>query len=90
LSWQLGIHAGGSPVIDFRVSYAENFGEYSIIGVNIVPRNFTAKGLIPGTVYKFKVQARNEFGYSEYSNEVLVLAAQTPDAPSPPSTSINN
>lgn len=41
----------------------------------------TVVNLAPGTYYKFKVESRNAYGYSVYSNEVTILAAQTPDAP---------
>ena len=38
--------------------------------------------LVPNTVYKFKIESRNLFGYSlAQSNEVSVRAASTPDAP---------
>jgi len=36
---------------------------------------FTVIDLTPGVTYKFKVQSRNVFGYSEYSEEVFILAA---------------
>ena len=34
-----------------------------------------------GTTYKFKVQARNEYGISDDSDEIFVLVAQIPDEP---------
>lgn len=50
---------------------------------------YTATSLTAGTTYKFKVQARNAFGLSEYSQEILILAAQIPDQPVEPTTSIS-
>jgi hypothetical protein len=44
----------------------------------------------PGIVYKFKVQARNQVGYSDYSSFVSILAAQRPDTPAAPTTVIDN
>jgi len=42
----------------------------------------TPPNLIANTVYKFKVESRNAFGYSTtYSNEVSIRAAKIPDAP---------
>lgn len=45
-------------------------------------------GLTTGTIYKFKVQSRNEYGFSEDSDKVLILAAQIPDIPEAPTTTI--
>lgn len=41
-----------------------------------------------GTTYSFKVSARNSVGYSDYSESVSILAAQVPDKPLAPSTSV--
>jgi len=43
-------------------------------------------GLTAGTSYKFYVKARNVIGQSIPSSEVIILAAQIPDAP----TSLSN
>ena len=40
-------------------------------------------------IYHFKVQARNSYGYSLYSNEVTILAAQIPETPVAPTTIID-
>lgn len=42
-----------------------------------------------GTVYSFRVEARNSYGYSAFSAEVSVLAAAVPSTPSPPSTEVS-
>ena len=42
--------------------------------------------LIAGTYYQFKVQARNEVGFSEFSEVLSVYAAQVPDTPAAPTT----
>ena len=41
-----------------------------------------------GLTYKFKVVARNAFGLSADSAELAILAAQMPDKPLTPSTTI--
>ena len=42
----------------------------------------TPATLIANTVYKFKIESRNAFGYSTtFSNEVSIRAAKIPDAP---------
>lgn len=45
--------------------------------------------LTEGHTYSFKVQARNSVGYGAISDPVSILAAQIPDQPSPPLTTIN-
>ena len=47
---------------------------------------YTAESLTPGNTYKFKVQSRNSVGYSPFSNEVSILAAQVPSTPEAPLT----
>lgn len=37
-------------------------------------------------MYTFRVEARNEYGYSVFSNLMSVLAAQEPNQPNPPTT----
>lgn len=38
-------------------------------------------GLVPGVTYKFVVSSRNVIGFSNGSDELIVLAAQVPDEP---------
>jgi hypothetical protein len=89
LTYLEGAANGGSPVIDYRVSQAEEAGVYSVIASGITTLSYTATDLTPGTTYKFKVESRNEYDYSEYSGEVLILAAEIPATPTAPTTSIN-
>lgn len=51
--------------------------------------SYTASSLTAGTVYSFRVEARNNYGYSEYSAEVAVLAASKPDTPIAPTTTVS-
>lgn len=41
-----------------------------------------------GVWYTFRVIARNSVGYSDYSDPITILAAQIPDQPEAPTTSI--
>jgi len=90
LDWQNGANDGGSPVIDYRVSYKTGMNlEFVTLESNIVSLPYTAKPLLVGIYYAFKVQSRNTFGYSEFSDAVIVLVAQIPDAPVEPLTIID-
>jgi hypothetical protein len=42
--------------------------------------------LTQSQIYKFKVEARNTFGYSELSTEKVILCATVPVTPNTPTT----
>jgi hypothetical protein len=90
LTWNEGNENGGSAVIDYTITYGEDTGSYNNIIAGITITSFDNIGLTAGVTYKFKVQARNEFGLSDYSSEVLILAAQLPDTPDAPTTLVVN
>jgi len=76
-------------LIDFRVWYdtATNGVTFSILQESVVFSEYLATGLTQGLVYQFKVEARNAYGFSIYSDTVSILTAQVPDQPSAPTTS---
>ena len=88
LSWSEGLSNGGSEVIDFRITYRVSDEIFTNIVSGILDNSYTVSGLDPGTTYNFKVQARNVYGLSDYSAEVLILAAQIPDATAAPTTTV--
>lgn len=90
LTWYQGISDGGQPVIDYRVWYKEEGGEYSVLQDNWYMTSFTASDLVMGTTYTFKVHARNSMGYSGDSNEITVIAAAKPSKPYSPTSSFAN
>jgi hypothetical protein len=51
--------------------------------------NFLATALTSGTTYDFKIEAKNEFGYSEYSETITLLAAYIPEIPTSVITEID-
>lgn len=51
-------------------------------------QEFTSTALYSGTYYKYKVRARNQVGFSEFSQEITQLTAQIPDVPNAPTTEI--
>lgn len=53
---------------------------YVTLAENIVPLEYTTDHILtPGTVYSFKVTARNLVGHSLMSDSIEILAAQPPD-----------
>lgn len=89
LSWTEGLTNGGSAVIDYRVNYDQATGDYVQLADSIVANTYTATGLTFGLVYTFRIEARNEFGYSELSQEIAILCAAVPEAPAVPSTTVD-
>jgi hypothetical protein len=89
LTWLEGVNNGGTPVIDYKISYAEISEVYATLDSGINGLSYTASNLQSGVTYKFKIQARNDFGYSVLSAEVIILAAQTPLKPDLPTTTFN-
>lgn len=77
LTWEAPSFDGGSSLLDYRIWYDNALGEDSFIVLVTVPDlTYTATGLVQGSTYKFKVEARNIYGYSaEFSNTVTILAA---------------
>lgn len=75
ITWQAGAANGGAPVLDYQLWYDQANGNYVILASSVTLLPFKATGLITGNNYKFKVLARNIFGYSVFSDKVGILAA---------------
>ena len=61
-------------------------GSFSVLAESVETTSFTSTSLSQGVPYQFKVEARNAYGYSEYSDIVTVLAADVPVQPVQPTT----
>jgi len=85
-TWLDGAQDGGTPVLDYKISYADNGGEYTTLEIGVTAKTYTVINMLSGHTYGFKVQARNNFGYSDFSQEVLITAAKVPAKPAPPTT----
>jgi hypothetical protein len=63
-------------------------GVYKVLAAEVYTTSYTMTLATQGTSYRFKVEAKNSVGFSLYSNEITVLAAQAPNQPVAPTTSI--
>lgn len=84
LTWADDAENGGTPIIDYRIWYDMGTGDgnYVILASNIVGQTFTATSLTADVVYSFKVQSRNNHGYSTgYSTVLAVRAAKLTTVP---------
>jgi len=86
LVWLDGPSDGGQPVQDYRVSLREQGGAFEVIGYVVPQKSITAYDLVLGTTYEFKVEARNEIGYSPASEIYSILHALAPEQPLAPTT----
>lgn len=77
LSWTAG-SSNGSPISEYKVTWSGNgSGEKSCGSVT----SCQITGLKNGKTYSFKVQAKNEIGWSKESNGVEGTPDKLPDAP---------
>ena len=84
--WTAPTFVGGTPVVDYSVFYDNALLTYSPLESGIETTTYTAEGLQAGLTYRFKVQARNIYGFSYDSEEVAILCARRPSKPVPPTS----
>ena len=89
LTWSAVSSDGGSPVIDYYISFKIGAGSYSVLAAGIPITSYTASSLTADVVYTFKVTARTLVGSGEDSSELSVRAAAKPTSPAAPSTLVN-
>ena len=52
-----------------------------MLNTAVQSKDYVATNLQPGTNYSFKIESRNQIGYSLFSNEIRLVTAKRPDAP---------
>lgn len=87
-SWEDGAANGGATVLDYRVSTDQSTDTWIILESGITSKQYKASGLTAGKNYKFKVEARNSYGFSAYSTVLTILCAALPSTPVAPVTSV--
>jgi len=90
LTWSEGAANGGATVEDYRVTYDQSTGDYVVLVSALNQLSYTTLGLTSGNTYKFKIEARNSYGYSSYSEVVSILCAAEPEQPLPATTTVIN
>jgi hypothetical protein len=86
--WLEGAANGGTPVLDYRISYDQASDDFVTLVSNLNALTDTATGLTYGLYYKFKIESRNSFGFSEYSDTITILCAAAPEQPDVPVSSV--
>lgn len=87
VTWSQG-YAGGTPVIDYKISFSENMGPIQVQAENWLATAYTKTDCNSGSTYNIWVQSRNSFGISEYSAAIQLVCAFIPAIPNPPQTSV--
>lgn len=80
-TWSDGASNGGQPILDYRISSDQGSGNWVVIQTGITSKSLIVPDATSGSVYSFKIEARNIIGYSEYSQTLAVKAAIVPSAP---------
>jgi hypothetical protein len=88
LIWNEGTANGGAIVTEYRISIAQSGGAFSILA-STPNTYYDASSLTSGTTYGFKIESKNEFGYSGYSDSISLLAAYIPEIPTSVTTEID-
>lgn len=88
--WDEGASNGGTPVFEYRIWYAEETAlSWNVLEGAYTQTTKTQSGLGSGLNFKFRVEARNLVGYSEYSEEIVIRAAELPFTPTNVQTSVS-
>jgi hypothetical protein len=90
ITWTAGAANGGTSVLHYRISYVQGSGVYSVIAEEVYDLYYSATGLTFGETYKFKVEAKTFYEYSDYSEAITLLCATLPLQPDLPTTVIFN
>jgi len=85
--WTEGASNGGAAVTEYRINMAQQGASFSVLA-STADAMFIATGLTYGVTYQFKIEAKNEYGYSEYSETISLLAAHIPEIPTTVLTTI--
>ena len=88
VTWNAGTSNGGSVVLDYRISIAQQGGSFDF-QTTTTSTDYLATGLTSGTTYEFKIEARNQYGYSTYSDTLSLLSAYIPEIPTSITTVID-
>ena len=76
LSWAAPEFDGGSPILDYRL-WSDNASgsDFAVLEGSLAGFTYTATSLVQGATYQFKIEARNAYGFSAFSNIVTILTA---------------
>lgn len=71
---------GNSAILGYQLLWDNGSGTTDIIAVTTTSLSHLIEGLDESTDYKFRVVAKNVYGYGDPSDEVIIRASDVPDA----------
>ena len=71
---------GNTAIVSYQLLWDNNSGTSDIVLHESDTLSFLVDSLAEGSDYKFRVIARNVYGYGETSDEVTIRASDVPDA----------
>lgn len=89
IKWTAPVEDGGTRILDYQIQRAELGGEFADLASSSYTGLYVVS-LDAGTIYRFRVRARNAYGYGDYSEEFQVLCAYIPEPPFDATTLIEN
>ena len=87
-SWTLGLYNGGSPIIDYRISYRKDAEAFAYLASGVTATTYQAGSFLTNALYTIKIESRNLIGYSTFSTEIVIRSAARPTPPSTPTTTV--
>ena len=90
LAWTAPVFKGGAVIDEYRVSYAVQGQAFQVLESAVTATSYLATGLTAGSTYEFKVEAKNSYGYSVFSNTLTLLCAFVPEPPTTVSSANTN
>ncbi len=89
VKWTAPTFNGGAEVTDYHIDIAKLGEEFTANSIIVANTNYKAESLSAGVSYKFRIKSKNSFGYSVYS-ELVLLCAFKPEVPLAPTSVLNN
>ena len=90
LAWVAPVFTGGAVIDDYRVNFALQGQAFSVLATGVVDTTYIATDLTFGQTYEFKIESRNSYGYSAFSQTITLYCAFKPDPPLTVSTANTN
>lgn len=67
-----GTASGDSTILSYNLYWDNGSGTTSIQLTDSLTTSWTVSGVVSGQSYKFKVRARNIYGYGSFSNAITI------------------
>lgn len=78
----VGDDTGGTAILSYNLEMLVGDVEVELVGMTSYYKDTSylkQTGIVSGQSYKFRVRARNKWGYGPYSNWVSIEASTNPD-----------